>query len=107
MAKHTLYLFPDTNLFIQCRPLEQLDWSEWAEFAEVRLIVCRPVQREIDNQRSRGNSRVAHRARKTYGTFREILSSESRFKLLNNSGPRGKALSGAPEPAQRRVERSP
>ena len=87
MAKHTLYLFPDTNLFIQCRPLEQLDWSEWAEFAEVRLIVCRPVQREIDNQKSRGNSRVAHRARKTYGTFREILSSESRFKLLNNSGP--------------------
>ena len=87
MAKHTLYLFPDTNLFIQCRPWEQLDWSEWAEFAEVHLIVCRPVQREIDNQKNRGNNRVAHRARKTYGTFRDILSAESGYKLLNDSGP--------------------
>ena len=34
MTKQTLYLFPDTNLFIQCRPLEQLDWSEWEEFEE-------------------------------------------------------------------------
>ena len=87
MPKNTLYLFPDTNLFIQCRPLEQLDWAEWAEYAEVHLIVCRPVQREIDNQKNRGNNRVAQRARNTYGTFREILSSESRYKLLNHSGP--------------------
>ena len=62
MAKNTLYLFPDTNLFIQCRPLEQLDWAEWAEYAEVHLIVCRPVQREIDNQKNRGNNRVAQPA---------------------------------------------
>ena len=87
MTKHTLYLFPDTNLFIQCRLLEQLDWSEWEDFEEVRLIVCRPVQREIDNQKNRGNNRVAQRARKTYGTFREIVSSESRYKLINDSSP--------------------
>ena len=28
MTQHILYLFPDTNVFIQCKPLEQLDWSE-------------------------------------------------------------------------------
>lgn len=41
----TLYLFPDTNLFIQCRPLEELDWTQWSAFDQVHLIVSRPVQR--------------------------------------------------------------
>ena len=38
MSKRTLYLFPDTNVFIQCKPLEQLDWSEWQEFSEIHLL---------------------------------------------------------------------
>ena len=29
MTTRTLCLFLDTNLFIQCRPSEELDWSEW------------------------------------------------------------------------------
>jgi len=53
-----LHLFPETNVFIQCRPLDELDWSAWAGFYEVHLVVCRPVQREIDNQKNRGNDRV-------------------------------------------------
>lgn len=51
MTTCTLSFFPDTNLFIQCRPLGELDWSEWADFEEVHLIVCRTVQREIDRQK--------------------------------------------------------
>ena len=58
MTDHNLVLFPDTNLFIQCKPLEELDWSEWKNFAEVHLRVCRTVTREIDDQKPRGNSRV-------------------------------------------------
>ena len=50
MTARILSFFPDTNLFIQCRSLEELDWSEWADFEEVHLIVCRTVQREIDQQ---------------------------------------------------------
>ena len=45
MTRRNLCLFPDTNVFIQCRPLEELDWSDWADFEEVHLIVCRTVQR--------------------------------------------------------------
>jgi hypothetical protein len=26
-----VYLFPDTNVFVLCETLEQLDWSEWRE----------------------------------------------------------------------------
>ena len=48
----TLYVFPDTNLFIQCRPLNELDWSLWPDSSEIHLVVTRPVQREIDGQKT-------------------------------------------------------
>ena len=96
MTKQTLYLFPDTNLFIQCHPLEQLDWSEWAEFEEVHLIVCRPIQREIDNQKYRGNDRIGKRARTTYGVFRSIIDSEEGYRLVTDADPRVKLYLESP-----------
>ena len=87
-----LCLFPDTNLFIQCRPLEELDWSDWAEFEEIHLVVCRPVQREIDNQKGRGNNRIGKRARKTHSLFREVILSESGYKLTRESRPQVRLL---------------
>jgi predicted ribonuclease YlaK len=73
MTSKVLYLFPDTNLFIQCRPLEQLDWSGWKDFDEVHLIVSRPIQSEIDNQKKRGNDRVGKRARTVAGLFKKLI----------------------------------
>ena len=83
-------------MFIQCLPLEQLDWSEWAEFQEIHLIVCRPVQREIDNQKNRGNGRVAQRARMTYSRFREIIASEHGYQLVTDTGPQVKLYLESP-----------
>ena len=82
-----LYFIPDTNLFIQCRSLEELNWSIWADFDEVRLVVCRPVQREIDNQKNRGNDRIGKRARKAHSLFREIITSDNNYKLIRKSKP--------------------
>ena len=90
MAAQIIYLLPDTNLFIQCRPLEELDWSAWKEFDEVRLIVSRPVQREIDNQKNRGNDRVGSRARQTNSLFREIIIGEQGYKLIRDANPQVK-----------------
>ena len=87
MSERTLYLFPDTNVFVQCKPLEQLDWSEWQDFSEVHLIVSRPVQREIDDQKNRGNSRVAKRARTTYKLFRKIIDGRQDYELIRGSDP--------------------
>ena len=87
MSEQTLYLFPDTNVFIQCKPLEQLDWSEWQHFSEVHLLVSRPVQREIDDQKNRGNSRVAKRARTTYRLFRRIIDGRQDYELIRSSNP--------------------
>ena len=96
MAEHILYLFPDTNVFIQCRPLDHLDWGEWKEFSEVHLLVSRPVQREIDNQKNRGNDRVANKARSTYRIFRKIIDSEQGYELVNGSSPTVKLFLQAP-----------
>ncbi len=90
MTTQTLYLFPDTNLFIQCKSLNELDWSEWANFSEIHLIVCRPVLREIDNQKNRGNGRVSRRARKVHSMFRNIAINEKDYYLIRKSGPKVK-----------------
>ena len=87
-----LYLFPDTNLFIQCRPLQELDWLNWSDFDEVHLVVCRPVQREIDSQKGRGNDRVGKRARQTNSLFRDIIAGESDYKLIRESKPQVRLL---------------
>ena len=86
-----LYLFPDTNLFIQCLALCELDWSKWNDFSEVHLVVCLPVQKEIDRQKRTGgeNTRVSRRARKTYSSlFRPIATGEKGFELIREADPR-------------------
>ena len=87
MAEGTIYLFPDTNVFIQCKPLEQLDWSEWQNFSEIHLLVSRPVQSEIDDQKKRGNSRVARKARTTYKLFRKIIDGPQEYELIRDASP--------------------
>jgi len=82
-----VFLFPDTNLFIQCKPLRELDWSAWAEFDEVELIVSRPVQAEIDRQKGGGNNRLARRARATAGMLRDIVLSQEDYREVRGSKP--------------------
>ena len=86
MTNSVLYFFVDTNLFIQCQPLEQLDWSPWRTFEEVRLIVSSPVLREIDHLKTKGNDRVGRRARAASAMFREML--DEMHKLIHPQSPR-------------------
>ena len=78
MTKSILYYFVDTNLFIQCQPLESLNWSTFLEFEEVCLIVSSPVLREIDHLKNRGNDRVGRQARKASAMFRDMLDEAQR-----------------------------
>ena len=92
-----LYFFVDTNLFIQCKDLADLDWSEWRDFAEVHLIVSLPVQREIDRQKTRGNDRVGRRARLTYSSlFRPIATGQKGCELVKEAEPRVKLVLESP-----------
>ena len=86
MGTRTVCYFVDTNLFLQCRPLEQLDWTVLGDFAEVRLIVSRPVQREIDHLKNKGSDRPANRARAASAMFREMRLEGQ--KVVREAGPR-------------------
>ena len=86
MSTSILYYFVDTNLFIQCQPLEQIDWSPWNTFEEVRLIVSSPMLREIDYRKNKGNDRSGKRARSTSAMFRKVLKEE--HKLIHARNPR-------------------
>jgi hypothetical protein len=83
-----LYVFVDTNVFIQCKSLEELTWDAWKDYDEIVLIVSRPVQAEIDFQKDRGNGRVRKRARVASRIFREILASASREKIIRPDNPK-------------------
>lgn len=82
-----LYLFADTNLFIQCRALAELDWSPWASFDEVNVIVSRPVQREVDYRNNKGSDRVGDRSRAANKMFREIIQSDKDHRVIRDAGP--------------------
>ena len=84
MSTSTVIYFVDSNLFLQCRPLEQLDWSPWDHFEEVRLIVSSPVLREIDYRKNKGNDRVGKRARATSAMFRKMLNDGQRVVCPEN-----------------------
>lgn len=82
-----LYLFPDTQLFFQCRPLEQIDWRPWKGFDEVHLIVSRPVQVEIDDHKGKGSNRRSDRARKASRLIRDIIISADKCKTIRAKAP--------------------
>ena len=99
----TLFLFPDTNVFIQCRLLNEVDWLPWIDYEEVHLIVCQPVQREMDKHKNRGGDRVAKRARRTCSMFRQIILSEKDYEVIQQAGPRVVlSLDASISPSERR-----
>ena len=70
MRQKTLCLFPDTNLFLQGKTLSGLDWSIWGDFAQIRIVVSDPVQREIDDLKKGYAGRRTKLARRSLSLFR-------------------------------------
>ena len=68
----TLCLFADTNLFLHYKSLDQIDWSKLGDFDHIEVVVCPPVQREIDALKGGREGRRSERARKAASTFLKI-----------------------------------
>ena len=68
----TLHLFPDSNLFLHYKALNEIEWSKFRDFDQVDIVVCRTVQREIDKLKDGRDGRRTQRARKAASTFLEI-----------------------------------
>ena len=67
------FLFVDSNLFLQCRPLQDLDWDCLVGREEVTILVPSAVLAELDKHKSDGNSRRAQRARRALQFLESIL----------------------------------
>ena len=46
------YLFPDTNVFLHFRRLDEIDWRALVDGDEVDLVVVHPVLRELDKHKA-------------------------------------------------------
>ncbi len=68
-------LFVDTNFFIQCKTITELDWNLVTDSKVISLFVSKPVVSEIDRFKHDMNKRRQHKARMANSIFREILDS--------------------------------
>lgn len=68
-----LTVFPDTNLFLQCKPLEELDWNLIGHADDVDVLITRPVQSELDALKANGNTRQASRSRTASSLLAQLL----------------------------------
>jgi hypothetical protein len=79
---------PDTNFFLQYLPPEQVAWSEVTDATDIRLVVVRTVQKEIDELKGGGNARKAARARKASALLKEAMRAPDGVLLLRDKVPR-------------------
>jgi PIN domain len=69
-----LHVFADTNIFLQCKPPSEVDWSELGNWDRIDVILTRPLLDEIDELKDRGgNERRTARARSTNSLIRQLL----------------------------------
>ncbi|NNH83557.1 hypothetical protein HLH89_21345 [Rhizobium laguerreae] len=81
-----VHLVADTNLFFECKALEQLPWGELG-YHDVVLLVTKPVLDEIDKHK-KANGRTRARALEIFNRIREMLATSSHEVEIQPSGPR-------------------
>src|SRR3546814_879423 len=84
--RKALYVFPDTNVFVQCQSLEELAWSDLGTFDLIVLLLSSPVIGEIDRQKG-GAGRLAKRARTANTLIRRLLDEDSVAIKTKRKGP--------------------
>jgi hypothetical protein len=57
MSSQTAVAFPDTNLFLHYRPLNEIDWCQLLQAAAVEIKIAPVVARELEEQKTLNPSR--------------------------------------------------
>ena len=86
MVKKTLELFVDTNLFFECKRLEDLPWSDLGA-DKIILVVTRPVLAEIDKHKKAGG-RTKKRALEIYGRVRAMIKDGREEDVVSAENPK-------------------
>src|SRR3546814_18169639 len=84
--RKALYVFPYTNVFVQCQSLEEVAWSDLGTFDLIVLLLSSPVIGEIDRQKG-GAGRLAKSARTANTLIRRLLDEESVAIKTQKRGP--------------------
>lgn len=82
---NTLSLFPDTNLFLQCKSLGEVDWTLLGHQGDIELLITRPVQTELDSLKAKGNSRQASKSRSAAALIAALLDAPEQGLVLKNN----------------------
>lgn len=75
---------PDTGMFLQCLPFDQLDWSLLTPATEIDLHVTSTVITELDKHKSDGNKRRAKRARNAIRSINKIIDDPANGILISS-----------------------
>jgi PIN domain len=95
----------DTNTFLQCRPYNEIPWTELAGTATVRLVLTMPVLDEIEAKKQGSNTRLKKRARKILPRIDKAFGDEGHdfFQVERDGKPmRGVTLEILRDPPDRR-----
>jgi hypothetical protein len=79
---------PDVNLFLQCRTITSLAWTDLGEAGPITLYLGLTLQREIDRLKGDGSPRRAKRAREANTLFRKLLRAPHTSTVLREANPR-------------------
>lgn len=80
-------LIVDSNLFLECRLLDKIPWEELG-FAEVSLVVTRPVQQELDNNKKNQKGRTFKKALVATKLLRELVTGGGDHLVIREAAPR-------------------
>lgn len=82
-----LCVFVDSNLFLQCKSMQELPWRDLTTGSRaIRIIVCYPIIAEMDKHKSSHGSRIQRRARDFNSMCRKIRKREWDGELQGHSG---------------------
>lgn len=76
----------DTNLFFECKRLEELPWSDLA-VDPVIIALTKPVLAEIDKHK-KGGGRTRKRAIEIFGHIKNMLNANSPEEVVKQASPR-------------------
>jgi len=81
-----LVVFLDTNMFLQFKPLQDVDWRMlFPGIADVVLVIPMSTVREIDKLKGQANSRRANRAREANSLVRRITAATNESVVIREA----------------------
>ncbi|MER9051804.1 PIN domain-containing protein [Mesorhizobium sp. M0923] len=81
-----IHLVADTNLFFECKPLDQLPWQELG-YDPIVILLAKPVLDEIDKHKN-ANSRTRDRALEIFRRVRQMLKFSVLESEIRTSSPK-------------------